>query len=234
MNGNNGLSVTTILPVDILGVNETGSSPDTRMFSFKVQSWLRDTATANVQTSWGAAYRDVVILDPLNNKIESYNLATYPLTTEANRTALKNKLIAAATPADTDQDGLPDYWEQWAWGTLSRNGTSTASGNVKTLQYWAHCSTAPATGIIPGLPEIAFTPSDGTFTVIYTRRRGTAFDLTVTPEFAQSLTSWTTAGHGYAESSVKPRYDGSGGETVTLTSVVPAPFPFVRVKAALP
>ncbi len=234
MNGNNGLSVTTILPVDILGVNETGSSPDARMFSFKVQSWLRDTATANVQTSWGASYRDVVILDPLNNKIESYNLTTYPLTTEANRTALKRKLITAATPADTDQDGLPDYWEQWAWGTLSRNGATAGTDSRKTLLHWAHCSTAPATGIIAGLPDIAFTPSNGIFTVTYARRRGTAFGLSVTPEFSQSLTTWTTAGHGYEETGVRRRYDGSGGETVTWESLVPTPFACVRTKALLP
>lgn len=234
MNGNTGSNVTTILPVDILGVNETGFSPDTSMFSFKVQSWLRDTASANVQTSWGAFYRDVVILDPLNNKIESYNLITYPLTTEANRTTLKNKLIAAATPADTDHDGLPDYWEQWAYGTLSRTGATTGPGDVKTLQHWAHCGTAPATGLIADLPRMVFIPSDGTFNLIYTRRRGTAFGLMVTPEFSESLTSWTTTGHGYEEGSVRTLYNGSGGETIAWLSTVPAPFPYVRVKAVLP
>jgi len=234
LNGNNGLSVTTILPVEILGVNETGSSPETRMFSFKVQSWLRDTTTANVQTSWGASYRDVVILDPLNNKIESYNLTTYPLTTEANRATLKNKLIAAATPADTDNDRLPDYWEQWAWGTLSRNGATAGTDGGKTLLHWAHCSTAPATGIIAGLPGMAVYPSDGTLSVFYTRRRGTAFGLTVTPEFSTTLTSWPPTGHGYEEWSVRTLYDGSGGETVEWHATVPLPFPYVRIKAVLP
>lgn len=230
-----------MLPVDIIGVNEIGIGPNTFIFTGIPLSWVRDTAAANVQSSWGAFFRDVVILDPRNNKLETYNLNDHPLDkdnptpqNEANKTALKNKLIAAATPADTDNDRLPDYWEQWAYGNLSRNGATTGTDARKTLLHWAHCSTAPATGRIAGLPDISFNPSNGIFTVTYTRRRGTAFGLTLTPEFSQSLATWTTTGHGYEEWGAKPRYDGSGGETVTWQSVAPAPLPFVRIKAVLP
>lgn len=204
------------------------------MYAGKRLSWIRDTTAANVETSWGAFFRDVIILDPLNRKIDTYNLTAFPLTIAANKAALKSKLTTAATPADTDGDHLPDYWEQWAWGTLSRNGATSGPGGLNTLQHWAHCSTAPATGIIAGLPRMAVYPFDGTLSVLYTRRRGTAFGLTLTPEFSTTLSSWTTTGHGYEEWSVRTLYDGSGGETVEWHATAPLPFPYVRIKAALP
>ena len=217
-------------------MNETGFNADTRMFAGKLQSWTRDTATANVQTSWGALYRDVFILDPLNKKIDSYNLTDFPLTIAANRATMKNKLLAAATPADTDNDKIPDYWETWAYGNLSHTGATAGPGGRTTLQHWAHCSFTPATSTIRGLPEIYFVPSEAYFSVLYIRRRGTSFGLTVTPEFSPdlSLSSWTTAGTGYEEWGVMPLYDGSGGELVEWSSTVPAPLPFARIKAVLP
>lgn len=204
------------------------------MYAGKPLSWMRDTDATNVESSFDAIYRDVIILDPLNSRIDSYNLSMFSLTDAANRLVMKNKLITAATPADSDHDGLPDYWETWAYGNLSRNGATMGTGGLKTLQHWAHCSPAPATGLIPGLPVMALYPFDGSLSVLFTRRRGTAFGLTVTPEFSSTLLSWTTTGHGYEEWSVRTQYDGSGGEVVEWHAPAPAPFPYIRVKAVLP
>ena len=215
-------------------MNEIGVGPSTLTFAGTRLSWTRDTEAALVQSSWDAEFRDVIILDPLNNKLETYNLGANPLSVPANKTALKGKLFAAATPADTDHDGLPDYWETWAYGNLSRNGATTGSNGLKTLQHWAHCSPASATGIITGLPVIAVYPSDGSLSVFFTRRRGTALGLTVTPEFSTTLSSWTSIGHGYEEWGVRTLYDGSGGERVEWHAPAPGPFPYIRVKAALP
>ena len=221
--------------MDIIGVNETAATPYySGMYAGKPLSWLRDTSAVNVETSFGAIYRDVIILDPLNRKIDSYNLSTYSLTDAANRLVMKNKLIAAATPADSDHDGLPDYWETWAYGSLSRNAATTGTNGLKTLQHWAHCSPAPATGLIPGLPSMAVYPFDGSLSVFFTRRRGTAFGLMVTPEFSSTLSSWTTTGHGYEEWSVRTLYDGSGGELVEWHALAAVPFPYVRGRATLP
>ena len=234
LNGPAGSTGTTILPADIIGLNLATAGQSSLMYAGKPLSWVRDTAAAGVQTAWAAAYRDVIVIDPLNHRVGTYNLTTYSLAVAENKAQMKSMIAAAATPADTDNDKLPDYWERWAFGDLSRNGATTGTNGLKTLHHWAHCSTAPATGIITGLPGIYFTSPENYFSVFYTRRRGTAFGLTVLPEFSPTLTSWTTTGHGYEEWGIKPRYDGSGGETVEWHSTVPAPQPFVRIKAALP
>ncbi len=234
LNGPGGIAVTTILPVDVIGINIPAGGQSTSMYAGKPLSWTRDTADAGVQASWAATYRDVIVLDPLNRRIDSYNLSTYDLSVAANKATMKSKLIAAATPADIDNDKIPDYWETWAYGNLSRNGATPGTNGLKTLHHWAHCSTAPATGVITGLPVIYTPGPDSYLSVFYTRRRGTAFGLTVLPEFSSALTSWTTTAHGYEEWSTKPRYDGSGGETVEWRSIVPAPLPFVRIKSVLP
>lgn len=59
---------------------------------------LQEVAEHDVWTEWGATWRDVVIVDPNNARSEVYNLTTYNLADEANRTALKAKLVDAATP----------------------------------------------------------------------------------------------------------------------------------------
>ena len=59
---------------------------------------LQDTAEQDVWTSWGATWRDVVIVDPTNARFDTFNLTTYNLADELNRTALKAKLVDAATP----------------------------------------------------------------------------------------------------------------------------------------
>ena len=224
-----------MLPVDILGVNMPGYGIAPLMYAGKPLSWMRDTAALNLTASWGAVFRDVIILDPLNRKVDTYNAYTLPLDgagNAANRAVLKGKLLAAATPADTDNDKLPDYWEQWAFGNLARDGAGTDAGGLKTVQHYAHCGATP--GLPPaGLPRIDLL-ANGSVLVSWTRRRGTAFGLTCLPEFSTDLTTWLATGPGWSETRVRTYYDGSGGELVEWQSLPPGAAPFVRIKSVLP
>jgi hypothetical protein len=67
---------------------------------------LQDTAAVDAWGSWGAAWRDVIVLDGSNMRFDLdpdgpsdvYNLTTYNLSDAANREALKALLVEAATP----------------------------------------------------------------------------------------------------------------------------------------
>jgi len=225
-----------VLPVDIIGVNQPQYGMDPTMFGGKPLSWIRDNFTVNMSAAWGVAYRDTLILDPRNEKIETYNLTTYDLTVPANKATLKAKLQAAATPADTDNDKLPDYWERWAYGNLSRSPATTGPDGLKTLLHYAHCSPPPVAGVLPALPRmVVLGAGSGTSaSVIWTRRRGTAFGLEITPEFSANLAAWTDGAHSYEDWSSRTLYDGSAGEVIEWRATLPNPFRFARLRVALP
>jgi hypothetical protein len=206
------------------------------MFAGRATSWIRDNSTLKIQATWGLSYRDTLILNPLNRKIEVYNLTAHNLTDPANRAELKAKLTAAATPADTDGDRIPDYWEEWAYESLSMNGGLTGAGGYTALMHYAFCNPSPGSGNIPGLPGMTFIPTDDGMALFlrWTRRRGTAFGLAFTPEFSDTLASWSAGLPGFEDWSSRILYDGSGGELVEWRSVIPNPPRFARVKVALP
>ena len=222
-----------MLPVEIIGINEFGYSADSRMYAGRPLSWVRDSEQADVEASWAFLYRDVLIAGPLGEKIEVYNVLANDLTIAANRAALKSKLLAAATPADSDNDRLPDYWERWAFGSLSRNGASLLPDGTKVLSRYAHCGDAVQPG---GLPRLVALGSGETlaFSLVWTQRRGTAMGLMLTPEFGLHPGDWVQSGHGFEDWSVRPLYDGSGGDVVEWRSTTALPYPFARVKAVLP
>ena len=212
----------------MLGVNIPTGGTNALMYAGKRTSWIRDTSVLKIQESWGAAYRDVVVLDANNRTVGVINVTINDLRVEANKTAMKNLIISAASPADTDNDKLPDYWETNTYGNLSRTPASLEPGGIKVLQRWAH----GASGVVDVEPSIVALP-DGSVSMIYTRRRGTALGLTVVPEFSEALASWGPDGQGWEEWTVRTRYDGSGCETVEWKILSPGPRRFVRVKAQL-
>jgi hypothetical protein len=229
------------LPVDIIGVNEINGGSNPLMYAGKRLSWVRDTAGLGIEASWGAVYRDVIILGPNNGMVDSYNLLSSPINgtasaNVANRAAMKSKLIAAATPVDSDNDKLPDFWEILTYGDLTRSGASVEAGaGVTALQRYAHCGGVAGTALVDGLPRVVGLP-DGSVSVIYTRRRETAFGLTVAPEFSRTLVAdgWETAGHGWEEWSTHTLYDGSCGELVEWKILSPGEWRFLRVRSSLP
>ncbi len=227
---------TTGLPVDIIGINEIADGTDARMYAARPLTWLRDTPAVNMQSAWGALYRDVIILDPLNRKLAAFNLTSMDLGVAANYNTVKQFLTTAATITDTDGDKLPDYWEQWAFGDLSKSSNSLLPDERKVLQHFAHGSSAPLSGVIPGLPQCIALPgeSDGTtIYVIWHGRRGVVPGFSMAPEFSVNPGAPWTASIDYTEFSRRPLYDGSGAERIEWRSVVASPIRFIRIKAAL-
>jgi hypothetical protein len=83
--------------VQILGVNGAGlESGNTDMCNGRDLPWLQDTADQAVWTSWAPTYRDVVIVNPDNERIDAYNLTAHDLSDSANYDALKAMLRSAA------------------------------------------------------------------------------------------------------------------------------------------
>ena len=55
---------------------------------------LQDVDPDRVWTSWGAVYRDVVIVDRDGFRVEAYNLTQFDLSRPENDSTLKTKLLA--------------------------------------------------------------------------------------------------------------------------------------------
>ena len=82
------------MPTDavvILGINTSGSTG--AIHSGATLPWLNDPG--NVQGDWGAAYRDVVILDEHNEFVAAFNCTTYDLNTTANYDTLRSMIVDA-------------------------------------------------------------------------------------------------------------------------------------------
>ena len=85
------------LDVVFHGVNETPEAASIELVfeegSFAV---LQDDETASVWNRWGADWRDVTLLDPLNEAVYTYNTAVYPLDDPDVYAAVKAAVIAVA------------------------------------------------------------------------------------------------------------------------------------------
>ncbi len=85
------------MPIDILGVNSAGlESGNASITAGRTLPWLQDTTTANVESSWQAGYRDVVIVDSKNFRLQAFNLTDNDLSVQANYEALKKLLTDTA------------------------------------------------------------------------------------------------------------------------------------------
>jgi hypothetical protein len=200
------------------------------MYAGKRTSWVKDTGALGIQAAWVAQYRDVVVLDAFNKPAGAYSLnPPQTLQDQVHRDAMKAMIVAAATPADTDNDKLPDFWEMNTYGDLIRNGASADAGGITVLQRYAHC-TISAMDVQPRI----FSLPDGSVSVLYNRRRGTAFGLTVLPEFSRTLSGWDTVGHGWEEWSLRTQYDGSCSEIVEWKILTPGEWRFGRIRSTLP
>lgn len=110
----------TALNIEILGVNQIGDSASNPFITLgRNLPWLQDTPEQNVWNRWQIVYRDVRILDSQNQVHAVYNLTANDLGRPENRAALKKLFLEAARGLDTDQDGLPDDWENRFLETLT-------------------------------------------------------------------------------------------------------------------
>ena len=83
-------------PIDILGVNLAGLGNNEAFCSGKTIPWLQDTADAMVWASWGAAWRDVFVLDGELKPVAIYNLSANNLGDPAKYAELKAIITGAA------------------------------------------------------------------------------------------------------------------------------------------
>ena len=220
-------------------MNEVFQPSDDFMFFGKPLSWIRDSSTALVQTKLDARYRDVVILDALNQRVATFNVTTFNLSVAENKAALKSLLAATATPADSDSDRLPDYWEILHFGDLSRSPASLMpDGQPLHLHYQLGTPN-------PNQPDQNFQPKASTIrddgadvlSVTYRRRRGTLNGLTLTAQTSLAMTSWTNPGPGWILAPTVRLYDGSATDRLTWNmSAPPGPTTprFFRVRSRVP
>lgn len=196
----------------------------------------------NVQSIWNPTFRDVVILDPANERpVAAFNLTDLPLSVEANRTALKNLLLSVATLADSDGDLLCDYWEDTMFaGDRSPGRTDDWDrDHSPTLLEYVH-------GSHPNQPasQPRFTTDvvevDGLHypSVTFRRRLGAAGGLVTTVELSETLDSWVSGQEHLVEFARINPYDGTGTEIVTYRaaqaySAFTGPV-FLRPRSSLP
>ena len=86
------------VPVQIVGVNEAGyESGNASITLGRDLPWLQDTTTVNAWGLWQVNYRDVVIVDPNNVYVDTFNLTTNPISDPAQYDTLKQLLIDTST-----------------------------------------------------------------------------------------------------------------------------------------
>lgn len=115
----------------MVGINQIGEEASNPLVaqSSNVLAWVQDTSAEDVRNRWQAAYRDVVILDAFNRPVARDNLTSHDLGVAQNYQALRNALLAFATPADRDKDGLPDDWELAWFGKQDGNAVTDSDGD---------------------------------------------------------------------------------------------------------
>lgn len=100
------------LNIEMVGINKPDKASYNRVVTlFYSVPWLQDSLPNSVWNSWGATWRDVRIVDAQNRLVGVINLTSHDLAQETNRTTLKQMLLEAALPKDTDQNGFQDDWQ---------------------------------------------------------------------------------------------------------------------------
>lgn len=230
--------------IEILGVNWDLdiTSSNGAMTNGRDLPWLQDTRAENAQAKWGANYRDVIILDPANERpVAAFSLNTYDLRDDANRTLLKDVLLGVAQLADQDDDKLSDFWEREMFsGQLSEEPSGDKdSDSAISLSEYAHGSHANSPASLPafktGILEVA---GQRYLSITFRRRLGAAGGLHYIVEYSGDLKTWESGPAAAVEAGSSNPYDGTGTEIVTYRSVSPitsfAPPGFLRVRCTLP
>ncbi len=94
----------TAIEIQILGVNDFGyESGNGSISEDRVLPWLQPAADEDIWALWEVAYRDVVILGTLNERLFVFNLTDNDLSDPANYAALKDQLLDAANTASDQQ-----------------------------------------------------------------------------------------------------------------------------------
>ena len=85
------------LDIEIFAINMTGSSV-TSLTSSQNLPVVQDDNSLQIWSTWGAVWRDVMILDQNNELVHTYNLTQYSLSNTSNYNDLMQLFIDTATP----------------------------------------------------------------------------------------------------------------------------------------
>src|SRR5690606_38429957 len=154
--------------------------------------WLQDTPDQQVWDRWGITYRDVAILDAFNRPLATANLTSHDLDNPQNREVLVNALLQAATPADTDSDGLPDVWETHWFNNLEARPDADDDGDGADNFNEFTLGSDPADPASRPLlvPHIASPAGVDVLGVTFRRFAGSAARVIV--ETSSDLVTWTS------------------------------------------
>lgn len=82
--------------IAIVGINEVGQEADNALMTTgRTLPWLQDEAGVNVWGAWQIRYRDVVILDAENRRVDVFNLTDHSLADATAYSDLKARLLDA-------------------------------------------------------------------------------------------------------------------------------------------
>ena len=198
-------------------------------------SWLQDIAEQNVWTRWEVEYRDVRILDSQGQLYAVFNLTTYDLGIETNRTTLKQYFLAAAKSRDTDADGLPDDWELRYFGNLdAKPGEDPDGDGIDNLTEfaWGTDPTSPKSHV-PIKSGLASKGQQKLLSVTFKRRAGAILDYQI--ETSLDLQQWTASpAEILLTRPLRNLFDGTGTLEATYSLSQPIaeqPHRFLRIRA---
>lgn len=218
--------------IEILGINWNLSSEagNDLMTAGRDLPWLQDTNSENVQKSWGAAYRDVVILDASSRPLDPpFNLILNDLSAKVNREALKKRLRDAARFVDSDDDGIGDDWEERFFGDLA-GGDADDPDLDEGSNFFEY-----ALGSKPDTPEdlarlaaeFVTIENDDLFSLRFRRRLGEAGGLNYEIQRSGNGEDWENVGDLFTLSRKTGTYDGSGTEEVVFVAPASSGGPFL-------
>lgn len=201
-------------------------------------AWLQDTSKDSVQTTFGAAYRDVVILDAWNRPIDPpFNLTSNDLGNESTREIFKNRLRQAGVLVDSDGDKIGDDWEERYLTGLGEGpeGDPDKDGEANLLEYAlgsrpdqnssrGHLSTG-AELVEGGMRQY----------ITFRRRLGATGGLNYLLQWSEDGELWTDAGERFELVEATNPYDGTGTEVVKFRATSGEPKAgLFRIKVTFP
>lgn len=219
--------------VEIVGINRIGfdSSPDIQlMTSGKTIPLVQDNSTANVWRSWDATWRDVRILDSSNRLVSVFNLSAHDLAAESNYETLRAMFISAAQACDSDQNGLPDHWENLYLKRLGNGRDDDPDGDGFSNWLELAFATDPLDPASYPRFQLSFTRSKQLI-VSFPRWSGTAGSYLV--DLSTNLMDWSSAASALQKTTLN-LYDGTGRSKSSYTVLKNSflqPNAFIRVGA---
>lgn len=90
-------ALTPPAPIQIVVVDEIGAESATNaILEGRSIPFVQDTTAARVWASWGAALRELWIVDGMGRRVEVIDITTNPLTDPSNATRVQARLLEVA------------------------------------------------------------------------------------------------------------------------------------------